>query len=125
MAKIKKLKIKQSNNTYSDYIYLGADAVNIDLADGTTAEDAIVELQQDLEKNQENITILEEKFSAIDLSPYAKTVDIENIFEKIENKVTTISETSTDEQYPSAKCIYDIIGTLENTLTELNSGGGI
>ena len=125
MAKIKKLKVKQSNGLYSDYIYLGVDAINVDLADGTTVEDTIVEIQQDTKKIQSNVSTLENEISAIDLSPYAKTVDIENTFEKKQNKVTTISETSTDEQYPSAKCIYDIIGTLEFTLAELNSGGGI
>lgn len=46
-------------------------------------------------------------------------------FEKIVNKVTTLSADSTDIQYPSAKCVYDIIGNLEQVLAQLDSGGGI
>ena len=33
-----------------------------------------------------------------------------NKFEKQDNKVTSIDENSTDTEYPSAKCVYDLIG---------------
>ena len=46
-------------------------------------------------------------------------------FEKIVNKVTTLSADSTDIQYPSAKCVYNIIGNLEQVLAQLDSGGGV
>jgi len=36
--------------------------------------------------------------------------------EDISNKVTTISSSSTDTQYPSAKCVYDIVGDIESAL---------
>lgn len=36
--------------------------------------------------------------------------------EDISNKVTSISSTSTDTEYPSAKCVYDLIGDLETLL---------
>ena len=32
------------------------------------------------------------------------------------NKVTSISPSSTDTQYPSAKCVYDIVGDIASTL---------
>lgn len=32
------------------------------------------------------------------------------------NKVTSISASSTDTQYPSAKCVYDIVGNIETLL---------
>ena len=32
------------------------------------------------------------------------------------NKVTSVSSTSTDTEYPSAKCVYDLIGDLETLL---------
>ena len=35
------------------------------------------------------------------------------------NKVTTISSASTDTQYPTAKCMYDIIGDVEAALLAL------
>ena len=35
------------------------------------------------------------------------------------NKVTSLSNASTDTQYPSAKCVYDIVGDIETLLTAL------
>lgn len=36
--------------------------------------------------------------------------------ENTSNKVTSLSSASTDTQYPSAKCVYDIIGNIESLL---------
>ena len=47
-----------------------------------------------------------------------------SIYEVTSNKTTTLSSASTDTQYPSAKCVYDIIGNLETILTTLDVGGG-
>ena len=47
--------------------------------------------------------------------------------EDVSNKVASISEQSTDEQYPSAKCMWDIIGDIESALSAINgtaNGGG-
>ena len=41
------------------------------------------------------------------------------------NKVTTISGSSTDTQYPSAKCVYDLVGNIESILEELDIGNGV
>lgn len=38
------------------------------------------------------------------------------------NLVTSISSQSTDNEYPSAKCVYDIVGDIENILHSINSG---
>ena len=35
------------------------------------------------------------------------------------NKVTSISALSTDTQYPSAKCVYDIVGDIETLLSQI------
>lgn len=35
------------------------------------------------------------------------------------NLVTSLSSESTDSQYPSAKCVYDIIGDVETLLSEI------
>ena len=35
------------------------------------------------------------------------------------NLVTSISSASTDAQYPSAKCVYDIIGDIETLLSQV------
>ena len=36
--------------------------------------------------------------------------------ENTSNKVTSLSSSSTDTQYPSAKCVYDLIGDIETLL---------
>lgn len=41
------------------------------------------------------------------------------------NKVTSVSNASTDDQYPSAKCLYDLVGDIDTILTTLNSGTGV
>lgn len=41
------------------------------------------------------------------------------------NKVTSIDSNSTDTQYPSAKCVYNMIGDVETVLTTLTTGGGV
>lgn len=40
------------------------------------------------------------------------------------NLVTSVSGSSTDSQYPSAKLFYDTIGNVETILNTLNNGGG-
>ena len=35
------------------------------------------------------------------------------------NKVTALSSNSTDTQYPSAKCVYDIVGDIETLLAAI------
>lgn len=39
------------------------------------------------------------------------------------NLVTLISSSSTDTQYPSAKCVYDIVGDIESTLDAIIAQG--
>ena len=47
--------------------------------------------------------------SAPDLSGYEIT----------QNKVTSLSAESTDDQYASAKCVYDIVGDIESVLNNI------
>ena len=35
------------------------------------------------------------------------------------NKVTSLSSSSTDTQYPSAKCVYDLVGDIESLLASI------
>lgn len=41
--------------------------------------------------------------------------------EMTSNKVTSLSNASTDTQYPSAKCVYDLIGDVESILATLTT----
>lgn len=40
-------------------------------------------------------------------------------YETVANKVTSISASSTNSQYPSAKCVYDLVGNIEILLAAL------
>ena len=51
--------------------------------------------------------------------------NLQNNKENISNKVTSLSSASTDTQYPSAKCVYDLVGDVETLLTALNNGQGV
>lgn len=42
-----------------------------------------------------------------------------SLFQTKANLTTTLSASSTDEQYPSAKCVYDIIGDVETLLSAI------
>ena len=39
--------------------------------------------------------------------------------ESTSNKVTSLSASSTDTQYPSAKCVYDLVGDIETLLAAI------
>ena len=41
------------------------------------------------------------------------------------NKVTSLSSSSTDTQYPSAKCVYDLVGDIQTLLDTLDIGSGV
>ena len=49
---------------------------------------------------------------------YFRTITVQGT-EMVANKVTSLSSTSTDTEYPSAKCVYDIIGDIESALNAL------
>lgn len=49
---------------------------------------------------------------------YFRTITVQGA-EMVANKVTSLSSTSTDTEYPSAKCVYDIIGDIESALNAL------
>jgi len=40
--------------------------------------------------------------------------------ESVTNKVTSLSAQSTDIQYPSARCVYNIVGNINSVLDEIN-----
>ena len=46
--------------------------------------------------------------------------DLVSGLEDTANKVTSLSSSSTDTQYPSAKCVYDIVGDISSALDSIN-----
>lgn len=64
----------------------------------------------------------------VDLTEYYTKTETNTLLgnkENISNKVTSISSASTDTQYPSAKCVYDLVGDIETILTTLDIGNGV
>ena len=45
--------------------------------------------------------------------------DLINGLESTNNKVTSINANSTDTQYPSARCIYNLVGNIESALSNI------
>lgn len=58
----------------------------------------------------------------IDITDYVISVTGLSSYETTSNKVTTISSGSTDTQYPSAKCVYDIVGNIDSALNIILTG---
>lgn len=83
-------------------IYVGGDCFSSEVADAS------------LNTNTGVLTITKVDSSTI-------TVNLSS-FEQTSNKVTSLSASSTDVQYPSAKCVYDMIGNIEATLDVILNG---
>lgn len=73
--KIKKIKIKQADGNFGDYIPLGADAANVDLTDGSNVETAIDNIKTQLEEPIEYTEIS----NIPDLTVYAKTENLSKV----------------------------------------------
>jgi hypothetical protein len=43
----------------------------------------------------------------------------EQTFEQLANKVTSVSSSSTNSQYPTAKCLYDLVGDVATLLANI------
>lgn len=71
----------------------------------------------------------EYSWNRVDVQPVTDLSSLENRVTAIEdsipamqttsNLVTSISSSSTDTQYPSAKCVYDIVGDIESLLSTI------
>ena len=66
----------------------------------------------------EKVSYVGDTFDNVDEIP-EEPVDPEDLFEFSANKVTSISASSTDTQYPSAKCVYTIVGNIETLLAAI------
>lgn len=73
--KIKKIKIKQADGNFGDYIPLGADAANVDLTDGSNVETAIDNIKTQLEEPIEYTEIN----NTPDLTVYTKTENLSKV----------------------------------------------
>jgi len=116
MNKIKYIKTQDEEGEISENLFISADAVNIDLENGENVQDKIDDIDYSL-NNHENL-ISELQNAIADLQNQITHLDL-SACEKIINKVTILNDSSTDMQYPSAKCIYDQLNGVEQALNTL------
>lgn len=75
--------------------------------------------QKDFIKNKPNVYTKQEVDSLLlQVSGGGNPVDLSG-YEVKTNKVTSLTSQSTDLEYPSAKCVYDIVGNIESTLNAI------
>ena len=96
-------KIKIGSSTAIDI----HDARNVVVGDGLNNAVSLTTEQYDALVTKDANTL----YVITDASP--------STYEQTSNKVTSLSSSSTDTQYPSAKCVYDLVGDIETLLAAL------
>lgn len=138
----------QSQNNYDEYVYingnwekLGEVPIQVDLTDyvkntdyASSSKGGVIKTSGTYSTGMSNgylyaTTSTYENYTNMTSGTFIGKGTLENVItgkniETANNKVTSISSSSTDTQYPSAKCVYDIVGNLETILTTLDIGGG-
>ena len=125
-------------NNYAEYIWvngqyelLGKIGVQVDLTDyyTKTETNTLLNGKQDKIDNDHKLSAsLVSGLSTVATSgSYNDLTNKPNlsVYELSSNKVVSISSSSTDTQYPSAKCVYDLVGDIETILTTLDVGSGV
>lgn len=140
----------EEHNNYEEYIYvngqwelLGRIAVHVDLTNyvqftdyATSSKGGVIKYSNAYGTTVGSDGILKaskrtyEQYTSGGENVIIGKGTLENIItgknlETANNKVTSISSASTDTQYPSAKCVYDIVGDIETLLTTLDIGSGV
>ena len=127
-----------NDNQYIEYVYinnsweeLGSIGVDINLDDYYTKTET-----NNLLATKQALITNNNKLSASLVSGLSNVAtsgsynDLSNkpnlsVYQTTANLITSISSSSTDTQYPSAKCVYDLVGNLETILTTLDIGAGV
>lgn len=63
--------------------------------------------------------------SVNDLDNYTNNTTLQSTYQTKSNLVTSVSSSSTDTQYPSAKLFYDTVGDISTILQTLDTGSGV
>ena len=127
----------QVDDMIEDVAYFGDTVGNVTTADFNAQSDTVWNKTQILSAAQQaqartNISAQEALVSGTNI----KTINNESLLgsgnitisgsggdvsgkEDKSNKVTSLSSSSTDTQYPSAKCVYDLIGNVESLLAAI------
>ena len=120
-------------NNYAEYVYingawelLGKIGVQVDLTDyyTKTETNSLLDTKQPLIDSTHKLSAslvsgLSNVATSGNYNDLSNKPDL-SVYEQLSNKVTSISSNSTDVQYPSAKCVYDIVGDINSALDLIN-----
>lgn len=114
-------QITETGNIYDEYIYISnawekIGSTDIDLTGYATETWVNTQIANFLTQAQ-----IQSLINTALTNYYTKT-EVDTALgnkENTINKVTSLSTQSTDTQYPSAKCVYDIVGDIESLLSAL------
>ena len=139
----------ETGNNYDEYIYvngawekLGGIQVEVDLTDyvkftdyATASKGGVIKTSDTYANTLDNGSLRAmskdyAQYNSLHGNAFVSKNTLENVItgkalETANNKVTTISNDSTDTQYPSAKCVYGLVGNIESILTTLDIGSGV
>ena len=107
----------ETRNYYDEYIYINNDWEKI----GNTDIDLTGYATETWVNTQIAAIPIQGLINAALTNYYTKT-EVDTALgnkENTSNKVTSLSAQSTDTQYPSAKCVYNIVGNIESLLSAL------
>lgn len=123
MANIKVSEMPQANSVNDiDLLMIVQGTANKKVTKQVLMGDVNTTLSNIQEEQETQNTNIENNATAISNLTTRVATNEQNINNKEDksNKVTSISSSSTDTQYPSAKCVYDIVGNIESILEELD-----
>lgn len=128
MANIKVSEMPQANSVNDiDLLMIVQETANKKVTKQVLMGDVNTTLSNIQEEQETQNTNIENNATAISNLTTRVATNEQNISTKEDklNKVTSISSSSTDTQYPSAKCVYDIVGDIESILETLDVGSGV
>lgn len=128
MANIKVSEMPQANSVNDiDLLMIVQETANKKVTKQVLMGDVNTTLSNIQEEQETQNTNIENNATAISNLTTRVATNEQNINNKEDksNKVTSISSSSTDTQYPSAKCVYDIVGDIESILETLDVGSGV
>jgi hypothetical protein len=105
-------------NSISVYFNHDSNYVNVLFGDGTIIMYQVSNNVETITFNRSNTYHAGTNISIANDGTINNTLDV-SVKENVSNKVTSLSSSSTDTQYPSAKCVYDLIGDIETLLSEV------
>ena len=115
------IQIGYGTNTVASTLSVGFNGSSYKLLDGTTGLIPDTRLSSNIARTSQIPTIPTNVSSFTNDAGYITSSSLSG-YQTTSNLVTSISSSSTDTQYPSAKCVYDLVGDIESALYTINSG---